>query len=103
MHQGLMEMIGGTGMIVGFDDAKVQETISNGSFFKKLLQWHECGYLLGAGSPSGKDTDTSREGIVQGHAYSLLRVCEERDAKGTHQLVQLRNPWGNTGKCTHSQ
>lgn len=48
------------------------------------------------GSAGGSDTDVSSSGIVQGHAYSLLDAREESDARGTHQLVQLRNPWGGT-------
>lgn len=46
---------------------------------------------MGAGSPDGSDADVSPLGIVQGHAYSLLDVCEIDGTK----LVQLRNPWGN--------
>jgi hypothetical protein len=30
------------------------------------------------------------QGVVYGHAYSILRVVEESDDAGTHQLVQLR-------------
>jgi hypothetical protein len=32
--------------------------------------------MMGAGSPSGSDTDISNLGIVQGHAYSILDVAE---------------------------
>ena len=46
---------------------------------------------MGAGSPAGSDTDTSSLGIVQGHAYSILDVCEIEGNK----LIQLRNPWGD--------
>lgn len=62
--------------------------------------------LLAAGSPPGNETDdfTLREsaveldsnGLVKGHAYSILRVEEEHDMNGTHQLLQLRDPWGVT-------
>lgn len=38
--------------------------------------YRESGYLMGAGSPSGVDTETSDLGIVQGHAYSILDVAE---------------------------
>ena len=46
---------------------------------------------MGAGSPQGSDSDVSRLGIVQGHAYSILDVFEVEGNK----LVQLRNPWGD--------
>lgn len=48
--------------------------------------------MLGAGSNSHADGDsaTSPMGVVQGHAFSILRLC---DADG-HKLMCLRNPWG---------
>jgi hypothetical protein len=58
----------------------------------KFLTWtKEDNYLLAAGSPPGKDTDISDLGIVQGHAYSILDICDVDGVK----LIQLRNPWGN--------
>ena len=40
---------------------------------------------------SGDDTvEESEQGIVQGHAYTLIGAYEV----GEHRLVQLRNPWG---------
>ena len=41
-----------------------------------------AGDLVGAGSHQGSDRDVSAEGIVQGHAYAVLRVAEETDADG---------------------
>ena len=46
---------------------------------------------MGAGSPPGSDSDVSPLGIVQGHAYSILDVA----TIDGHNLVQLRNPWGD--------
>jgi hypothetical protein len=34
-----------------------------------------CGVNDGAGSPAGSDADVSDMGIVQGHAYGILKVC----------------------------
>ena len=48
--------------------------------------------VIGAGSGSGKDTASdAKHGIVQGHAYAVLRVLEVDNIK----LLQLRNPWGS--------
>eukprot|EP00913_Durusdinium_trenchii_P004034 g3736.t1 len=66
--------------------------INDGTMWATLKGLARDGHLLGCGSGAGKDTDISDQGIVKGHAYSLLRV-EEVDG---HRLVQLRNPWGNT-------
>lgn len=56
------------------------------------MSFYKSGFKLGAGSPSHPDGDsaTSDTGIVQGHAYSVLKLMEV-DGK---QLICLRNPWG---------
>jgi hypothetical protein len=47
---------------------------------------------MGAGSPAGSDSESnaSKFGIVQGHAYSLLEAAEVDGI----QFLHLRNPWG---------
>jgi hypothetical protein len=81
---------------VNLSNPKVKENVVNGKLWSDLLKYHKAGYMMGAGSPAGKDTDVSSLGIVQGHAYALLRVIEESDSSGSHKLLQLRNPWGST-------
>ena len=53
---------------------------------------HKEGVLLGAGSPSHPEGDRAKSstGIVQGHAYSVLKLIEVDKLK----LICLRNPWG---------
>jgi len=53
--------------------------------------YRQKNYLMGAGSPSGDDSEVSDLGIVMGHAYSILDVAEIDG----HNLIQLRNPWGD--------
>ena len=60
-----------------------------------LLAARRNGDLLGAGSLSGSDTNKNEQGVVLGHAYSILDV---REVEG-HRLLQMRNPWG-TGEWT---
>ena len=69
-----------------------QADLRSGALFSRLREYVGLNYLLGAASPNGRDVDVSARGIVQGHAYALLRV-EECDGV---QLVQARNPWGKT-------
>ena len=57
-------------------DAKVKKMNMDGTFWEKLKYWNSKDYLMGAGSPQGSDSDISRLGIVQGHAYSILDVFE---------------------------
>ena len=47
-----------------------------------------------ASSQNGADSLKSVSGIVQGHAYTLLKVLELKINNQIVQLVQLRNPWG---------
>ena len=51
-------------------------------------------YSMVCSSNPGSDTESSSSGVVQGHAYTLLKVdvlnCQGQQIK----LVQLRNPWG---------
>jgi hypothetical protein len=59
----------------------------------------EKGVLMCAGSShrGGGDTHRSGNGIVQGHAYTVLDCIVTSD--GMH-LLQLRNPWGADGEWT---
>ena len=52
--------------------------------------------MLGAGSPPNPrgDAAVSEDGIVQGHAYSIMRVEETEDED---QSLKLRNPHGMSG------
>ena len=50
----------------------------------------------------GASWDTEEEqdrlyklGVIQGHAYSLLKAAEVEDSAGEKvKIVQIRNPWG---------
>lgn len=68
------------------------DSLDRGVLWKKLLSCVASGDLIGAGSSQGRDTNFTPEGIVMGHAYSVLQVVEV-DSK---QLLQLRNPWGKS-------
>lgn len=77
----------------------------------RLLSFHEAGFLMGVATSKGGD------GLVGGHAYSILDVIEVNDAlvggqqtltnffgkdaspptkkqRTTIRLVRIRNPWG---------
>jgi len=70
---------------------ETKQQIRNGSLWDRLLSYHEQGFLMGAGTPAGADTEANAVfGLIQGHAYALLRLVEIDG----HRLVQLRNPWG---------
>lgn len=62
-------------------------------FLGMLADFDRKEFLMCANTGAGSDTTTSDHGIVQGHAYSLLRV-ELNVAGSGVDLLQLRNPWG---------
>jgi len=63
------------------------------SMWEELLSCNASQFLMAAGSNAGSDTDTSGQGVVQGHAYTILDVA---DCPGgtDFKLIQVRNPWG---------
>jgi hypothetical protein len=68
---------------------------SQSQFWEKLKSLLAQGALMGAGSPEHAmgDRAINEYGIVQGHAYAVLGICEFDDYK----LINLRNPHGNRG------
>lgn len=60
--------------------------------WQTILEYYKEGAMIGAGSNSHEDGDsaTSKLGIVQGHAFSILKLVK---ADG-HRLMCIRNPWG---------
>lgn len=59
-----------------------------------MLGYYQTGYLMGAGSPeNAKGDSVIQEGIVQSHAYSIIRVAN----LDGYRLIKLRNPHGSEG------
>eukprot|EP01128_Nolandella_sp_AFSM9_P006737 TRINITY_DN3534_c0_g1_i2.p1 TRINITY_DN3534_c0_g1~~TRINITY_DN3534_c0_g1_i2.p1 ORF type:complete len:1010 (-),score=203.23 TRINITY_DN3534_c0_g1_i2:69-2660(-) len=64
-------------------------------FWKKILRYHEAGYVMGCAKESKGDDEVTEmetpEGLLMNHAYGILHVEE---VNGT-RLVRVRNPWGS--------
>jgi len=59
-----------------------------------LMNASKLDYPMVCSSNAGSDSDTSVSGVVQGHAYTLLKA-DILNFKGQQfRLIQLRNPWG---------
>jgi calpain-15 len=61
----------------------------------KLLSIKEAGYVLGASCGRlviEDDSVFTSRGLLPRHAYSILDIKEVMG----NQLIQLRNPWGNS-------
>eukprot|EP00004_Rigifila_ramosa_P004752 TRINITY_DN1522_c1_g1_i1.p1 TRINITY_DN1522_c1_g1~~TRINITY_DN1522_c1_g1_i1.p1 ORF type:complete len:1361 (+),score=365.30 TRINITY_DN1522_c1_g1_i1:535-4083(+) len=90
VHLALVDLTGGASDELPLDNIRAKQDIASGAMWKKLLEYHQAGYLMGAGSQTGSDTQTNEQGIVLGHAYAILDIVEEDG----HQLLRLKNPWG---------
>mmetsp|Transcript_5149 Transcript_5149/g.8268 ORF Transcript_5149/g.8268 Transcript_5149/m.8268 type:complete len:326 (-) Transcript_5149:37-1014(-) len=70
-----------------------EEAYADTDFFEILVVYDGLKSVLGAGSTQGRSDSASdsKNGICQGHAYSILRAVKS----GAHRLLKLRNPWGD--------
>jgi len=82
---------------------------NNETLFKQLLSYYKRHFLMCASSTTYKSPTTTtgffrKDGIVNGHAYTILSVqnVEEKigDEKRQYRMVLLRNPHGK-GKSFH--
>ena len=102
VHVAMSLLTGGIGQMIRLPQAKRLGHVDNGRLWLKMFKLYQEGHLLAAGTPSGSkgsstgSTTVSQMGIVQGHAYAILKLVQVRDMRGQHKLIQLRNPWGKS-------
>lgn len=65
------------------------ETLSDEDMFRLLCQADQDNFLMGAVIPASGE-EARPDGLVAGHAYSLITVLVVEGIK----MLQLRNPWG---------
>ena len=65
--------------------------------FEKMCAWDDQNFIMAAGTKAGSDTKTT-SGIVDGHAYSVLRCVNDAAGVDGCDLIQIRNPWGRGGE-----
>eukprot|EP00798_Chlamydomonas_sp_ICE-L_P009796 gene9796-7685_t len=85
-----LEMVHGKSRAEDVKFRKAGDVLTNEEMFKYMLTYSRKGSVIAASSGAGEDTKDV-DGIVQGHAYSVIKVKEV----GGHKLLQLRNPWGS--------
>jgi hypothetical protein len=70
----------------------IDKSTNTTKLYEKLFALQKEDIFFGAGSPSHPDGDRAKSntGIVQGHAYSILKFVKVDNLK----LVCVRNPWG---------
>eukprot|EP00516_Mucochytrium_quahogii_P002706 CAMPEP_0203751680 /NCGR_PEP_ID=MMETSP0098-20131031/5718_1 /ASSEMBLY_ACC=CAM_ASM_000208 /TAXON_ID=96639 /ORGANISM=" , Strain NY0313808BC1" /LENGTH=2062 /DNA_ID=CAMNT_0050641519 /DNA_START=703 /DNA_END=6891 /DNA_ORIENTATION=+ len=102
VHSALVDLTGGFSQLFSLHDDV--ELVVSGALWEQLLEFERRGALLAAGSPAMDESgvheledgalSTDQNGIVHGHAYSIVRIEDQVDYNGHHRLLQLRDPWG---------
>jgi len=64
--------------------------------FQRMCKWEKANYLMGAGTAGGDDSQNT-DGMVDGHAYPILRVVGNVARSGIG-MIQVRNPHGAAGQ-----
>lgn len=62
-------------------------------FWNDLKTYDSKSFVMMASSNTGTNAEFS-DGIVLGHAYSLISVLEVTSKGKAYNLVKMRNPWG---------
>jgi len=73
-----------------------EEKHTKDDLFKILRKYDKRDAVLSAGTLGNDDKKKSSQGLVQGHAYSILRLKKS----GDFRMILLRNPWGGDGEWT---
>lgn len=89
-EQALVDITNGISEEINFQSDEFIQMKNNGSFWEKLQKAVNNNHLLAASSLGENDSYETELGIVEGHAYAVLDVCEIDGVR----LIQLRNPWG---------
>lgn len=64
--------------------------------FDLIQEYDRANYIMGCSVKDGYDEDLAeQQGLVCGHAYTLLAVYEFKSKGKEQRLVKLRNPWGS--------
>jgi len=59
------------------------------------MNFDKNNYLIFASSKGDTDKNTTGEGVVGNHAYSVLSVHDIMVEDENIRLLRLRNPWGH--------
>ena len=68
-------------------------------FWNDLKTFDSKGFVMMASSNSGTNAEFA-DGVVLGHAYSLIAVFDITSKGKPLNLVKMRNPWGRKGEWT---
>lgn len=63
-------------------------------FWELLQEWDAINFVMGAACSGGVE-DALGNGLVTGHAYSLITAKTVQADGQSHRMICMRNPWGN--------
>jgi hypothetical protein len=89
--EALVDLTGGAPEEIDLDDDDGRALAESGQLWSRLLLYQQEQYLLGCAyiCDGAAEVDTG-SGLLQNHAYGIMRVVETRG----HRLIKCRNPWG---------
>eukprot|EP01031_Cornospumella_fuschlensis_P034919 gene34919-42286_t len=97
-YEAMMDLTGAPCFSIRLDEPEVQAKVESGELWASLVRYDLENFLMSASTP-GEDTVSEgtrakhpTTGLVAGHAYTLIAA---KSTSQGHQLVKLRNPWGN--------
>ncbi|KNC49194.1 calpain 5 [Thecamonas trahens ATCC 50062] len=85
-NDAFVNLTGGVGEFIQFKN----EVGAAEALWEKLVLYHSERFLLASGSHGSDDAEENEDGIVDGHAYTILDV---REIDG-YRLLNIRNPHG---------
>jgi len=70
----------------------VRMKLADGSLWRKMIEYDNKAFLMGAGSLPKELMPQNNMGIIPCHAYAIVDVFE----CDSYKLIELKNPWGKT-------
>lgn len=77
----------------GHGGGSMKMGLNSDQLFERMCVWEDAGFMMAAGTKVGSDLNDT-DGIVDGHAYSILDVENDVGA-GKFDMIKVRNPWGS--------
>ena len=80
----------------GSAEVLVQAELQAEDLFETMYEAGQEGAMLTCTTPGEDEGATDEMGMVPGHAYSITKVIKLELDGEEHQLVRVRNPWGDS-------
>ena len=81
------------GCVEGIDFQAIPENL-----FETMYKAGQKGAMMSCTTPGEDQGATDELGMVPGHAYSITKVIKLELDGQEHQLIRVRNPWGNASE-----